>query len=355
MKQTHTPLLFILIITALLITGCNSRPAASQPQALQPSSESGTEKSNQIIENKSPKIGISIYRYDDNFMKLYRLELKQYLEEAYHAEVILRNAGFSQEEQNHQVKQFIEEGCDGIIINPVEVLASGSIADTCSQAGIPLVFINRIPKESEQNRWKENQMQISCVTTDSRQAGSYQGEIILETPDRGDINGDGTISYIMIMGEEGSEDSRYRAEASINTLKEAGLKTENLFTGHGNWNQEKAKKLVQTALDSYGSKAEVIFCCNDAMANGALEALEEADRHTGRDIYLVGVDALEETVTGIKDGKITGTVFNDHMGQSHTAVDVLIKMLHNETVEIKYVVDYIKITTTNTFHNQESS
>lgn len=353
MKQSQSRLLYILVITAFLITGCSSSPASS-PQASPPSKEAGTEETSQIIENKSPKIGISIYRYDDNFMKLYRLELKQYLEETYHAEVILRNAGFSQEEQNRQIGQFIEEGCDGIIINPVEVLASGALADACDEAGIPLVFINRIPGQSEQNRWKENEMQVSCITTDSRQAGSYQGEIILETPDQGDINNDGTISYIMIMGEEGNEDSRYRAEASINTLKEAGFKTENLYTGHGNWNQETAKKLTKTALTSYKTRAEVIFCCNDAMANGALEALEESNRHTGRDIYLVGVDALEETVTSIKDGKITGTVFNDHIEQSHTAADVLIKMLHNEKVEIKYLVDYIKITTTNTFHPQIS-
>ncbi len=33
-----------------------------------------------------------------------------------------------------------------------------------------------------------------------------------------------------------------------------------------------------------------------------------------KDIYLVGVDALEETVQYIKEGKVTGTVLNDHTG-----------------------------------------
>ncbi len=49
----------------------------------------------------------------------------------------------------------------------------------------------------------------------------------------------------------------------------------------------------------------VIFCNNDAMANGALEAIEEAGMVPGKDISLVGVDALQETVEYIKEGKIT--------------------------------------------------
>ena len=40
----------------------------------------------------------------------------------------------------------------------------------------------------------------------------------------------------------------------------------------------------------------MIFCNNDAMAMGALQAIEAAGRKVGQDIYLVGVDALEEAV-----------------------------------------------------------
>lgn len=152
-------------------------------------------------------------------MKLYRSQLKQYLEETYHAEVIMRNAGGDQEEQNRQISQFISDGCEGIIVNPVKVSAAAGLVNTCGQAGIPLVFINREPKEEEQKRWHENHMAVSCVGTDSRQAGTYQGEIILELPDKGDINGDGVVSYAMLMGEEGNEDSRYRTEYSIKAWK----------------------------------------------------------------------------------------------------------------------------------------
>lgn len=302
------------------------------------------EESGKAAEAAKPKIGVSVYRYDDNFMKLYRQELKQYLEESYGAEVTVRNARDSQVEQDEQVQGFIEAGCDGILINVVEVSSAGRIADLCRDAGIPLVFINREPDEAEQERWEAEGMNVSCVGTDSRQAGTYQGEIILEMPDRGDLNGDGKVSYVMIMGEDGNSDSKYRTEASVLALKNGGMETENLFSGHGDWLEERGKELAVRALERYQDRVEVIFCNNDAMANGAYEAVTEAGRKPGQDLYIVGVDALEETVRYIKEGKITGTVLNDHTGQSHKAADVLFAMINGENVENRYLVDYVKIT-----------
>ncbi len=206
---------FLIVLAAFLLHGCAPREQEKNTEE-RSASEAGTEG---VREETGPKIGISIYRYDDTFMKLYRSELKQYLEETCHADVIMRNAGGDQEEQNRQISQFISDGCDGIIVNPVEVSAAPGLSDDCSRAGIPLVFINREPNEEEQKRWQDNHMAVSCVGTDSRQAGTYQGEIIREMPDKGDINGDGVVSYAMLMGEDGNEDSRYRTEYSIKAWK----------------------------------------------------------------------------------------------------------------------------------------
>lgn len=351
MERINTRIFLISLIfsTVCFLYGC----APSNQEKENRESRLAKESTNVSSEETGPKIGISIYRYDDTFMKLYRSELKQYLEETYHADVIMRNAGGDQKEQNRQVMQFISDGCRGIIVNPVEILTSGSIADACSQAGIPLVFINREPPQWERKRWIENHMAVSSIGTDSRQAGTYQGEIILETPTKGDLSGDGVVSYIMLKGEDGNEDSRYRAEYSIKALQAGGIKTEELFSGNGDWDGDKGKKLAEAALSTYGSRIEVIFCGNDAMVNGALEAVSEAGLVPGQDVYLVGVDALQDTVKYIKEGKIAGTVLNDHEGQSRTAADTLINMIDGEEVETRYLVDYIKITVNSNFHNNK--
>ena len=356
------PICLLLALAVCFLAACSSGKGGTQesPGASKSTSKSTSESANGSgngvddsgesteAAEKKLRIGVAIYRYDDNFMKLYREELRQYLEEAYNAEVVVRNARGEQEEQISQVNEFIEAGYDGIIVNLVDTDRAGVIADSCHEAGIPLVFINREPKADEQARWKTEKMAVSCIGTDSKQAGTYQGGIILEKEKRGDFNGDGVVSYVMIMGEKDNEDSNYRTEYSIKALEDGGMKTEKLFSGHADWNKEEGRKLAEKALALYGRRIEVIFCNNDAMANGAWEAIDAAGRKTGKDIYLVGVDALEETVQYIKEGKVTGTVLNDHTGQSHTAADVLMKMIHGDEAETRYLVDYVKISTIST-------
>ncbi|MEG0689269.1 MAG: LacI family transcriptional regulator, partial [Hungatella sp.] len=71
--------------------------------------------------------------------------------------------------------------------------------------------------------------------------------------------------------------------------------------------------------------------------------IEAANRTVGKDIYLVGVDALEETQQYVKEGTVTGTVLNDHIGQSHMAADVAAQMIASKPIETKYTVDYVKV------------
>ena len=79
------------------------------------------------------------------------------------------------------------------------------------------------------------------------------------------------------------------------------------------------------------------------MALGAAAAIEQAGRKVGEDILLLGVDALDEAVKKVGEGTMTGTVLNDHIGQSHKAVDVAIELLNGKTIENYYWVDYVKV------------
>ena len=61
------------------------------------------------------------------------------------------------------------------------------------------------------------------------------------------------------------------------------------------------------------------------MALGAAQAITAAGRKVGEDIYLVGVDALAEAMDLVSTGGMTGTVLNDHINQSHKAVDCTVQ------------------------------
>ena len=174
-------------------------------------------------------------------------------------------------------------------------------------------------------------------------ADAMQGEHEHAVDHHGDADGDGTVRYVMIMGDPENVDAQYRTEFSIKALEEANIAVEKLFEQRGDWEQAKGQELAATALSQYGEKVDVIFCNNDGMAVGAAQAISAAGRKVGEDIYLVGVDAIDDAIDLIKAGKMTGTVLNDHVGQSHTAVDAAIRYLNGEAVETYYTVDYVKV------------
>lgn len=339
-KKKRAGLLLTAVILSLAVSACTNKGTQISAEE-----ESSRNSSGEAAEPEAEplKVGIGIYKFDDDFMDLYRAELETYLSSEYQAEVVVRGAKGNQELQNTQINEFLEEGCDVLILNLVEASETKAAADLCSGAGVPVVFINREPEEEEIKRWKKENIQASYVGADARQSGTLQGEIILETWNQGDFNGDGMVSYAMIQGDEENIDARYRSEYSVKALEDGGMKTENLFCQRGNWEERQGRELAAEALEQYGNDIEVIFCNNDAMANGAKDAIEAAGRTVGKDIYLVGVDALEETVGYVKEGSVTGTVWNDYVKQSHIAADTAVKMAAGEKVHTKYTVDYVKI------------
>ena len=296
------------------------------------------------------KVGISIYKFDDNFMTLYRTELVRYLTEdlGFKAEnVVVQDGKGDQAEQTNQIQNFITQKYDVLILNLVQASSAPEITDMCKEAGIPVVYINREPDATEEERWESEGLNATYVGCDARQSGTYQGEEILETANKGDINSDGKVSYIMIQGDPENVDAQYRTEFSVKALTDAGMEVEELLKQRGDWDQTKGQEITANALSQYGDKIDVVFCNNDAMALGALQAIEAAGRTVNKDIYLVGVDALVEVVENVMNDKMTGTVFNDYFGQAHKAADVALDFVNGKDVDNVYMVDYVKVTPEN--------
>ena len=291
----------------------------------------------------APKIGITIYQFADNFMTLYRTELVRYLTEdcGIPAEnITIVDGKNDQAEQTNQIDGFIADNVDVMIINLVQSSSAASVIQKADAAGIPVVFINREPTADDMALTDG----ICYVGADARQSGTFQGQIIAETENKGDWNGNGVVDYVMIMGDPENVDAQYRTEFSIKALEDAGLTVNKLFEQRGDWDQTKGQELAATALSQYGNDVDVIFCNNDAMALGAYQAIADAGRTVGQDIALLGVDALAECVEMVNEGKMTGTVLNDHVGQSHAAADAALKAAAGETLEKYYWVDYVMVT-----------
>ena len=333
-------------LTLAMLAGCGSSTPASDGAAEQPAEEGGEA----AAEAKTYNVGVAIYQFDDNFMTLYRNEIEAYFKtketDTVKYNVTIVDGKNDMAEQSNQIDSFITQGMDVIILNLVQTSSADAIIDKVVGAGIPLVLINREPLGTEGDESYKGILDnatVCYVGADARQSGTYQGEIIAELPDHGDINGDGKVSYVMIEGDPENVDAQYRTEFSIKALEDAGIEVECLDDQVGNWKQEKGQEIAANALTQYGDKVEVIFCNNDAMALGAAASITAANRTVGEDIYLVGVDALEECVEMVNNGTMTGTVLNDANGQAHKAVDVAIELLEGKSIQNYYWVDYVKV------------
>ena len=304
---------------------------------------------------KTYKVGVSIYQFDDNFMTLYRNEIESYFKtletDTVKYEVTTVDGKNDMAAQSDQIQTFITQGMDVIVCNLVQTSSAETIIDAVVAADIPLVLINREPLayDADGNTIDEaypgilDNPKVCYVGADARQSGTFQGEIVLGLDDKGDINGDGTVSYVMIEGDPENIDAQYRTEFSIKALTDAGMNVNCLVDQVGNWDTTKGQEIAASALSQYGDEIEVIFCNNDGMALGAAAAIEAAGRKVGEDIYLLGVDALEQCQEMVKNGTMTGTVLNDHIGQSHKAVDVAVELLNGKEIEDYYWVDYVMI------------
>ena len=325
--------------TTAALTACGGSSSSSTAA----STASSAAASSTAASGGSANVGVCIYQFADNFMTLYRTDLEGYLKDMGYSVTIMDGKN-DQNTQTEQINTFLQQGVDVLIINPVQTTSAQTIVDTISPSGTPIVFINREPDKAVLDSYPDK---CCYVGADARQSGTYQGELILETETKGDINGDGVVSYIMCKGDPENIDAQYRTEYSIKALEDAGVKTEKLYDYLDNWDQTLAQQDVANALSQFGDKIEVVFCNNDAMALGALQSIQQAGRTVGKDIYLVGVDALSEAVQNVVDGNMTGTVLNDDVGQATAAADATKLFVEGSKVDQYYWVDYVKVTKDN--------
>lgn len=112
-------------------------------------------------------VGVCIYKFDDAFMTTYRNALQEILEGKGYT-VTFMDGKNDQAEQNNQINNFIAQGVDALIINPVMTSAADQIIATVKDADIPTVLINREPTAEQMSAY-EKLVYVGC---DARQSGT---------------------------------------------------------------------------------------------------------------------------------------------------------------------------------------
>ncbi|MFL0248127.1 galactose/glucose ABC transporter substrate-binding protein MglB [Candidatus Clostridium stratigraminis] len=329
----------VVMAAAVVLAGCSSKAGTT------PGSSTSL-----------PKIGVTIYKYDDNFMSFVRRAIETGAKDKATLNVV--DSQNDQSKQNDQVDTLLAQGVKSLAINLVDPKAAQTIVDKAKAKNIPVVFFNKEPDASVLKSYDKTWY----VGTDSKQSGILQGKLIVDqwnkNKDKWDLNHDNTIQYVLLKGEPGHPDAEARTKYVIDTIKAAGINVQELAQDTAMWDTAKATDKMDAWLARNNGKIEMVIANNDAMALGAVASLEKVGYFNGSKFMpVVGVDAIPNALTAIKDGKMIGTVLNDAKNQGQATLDLAInaangknptdgtqwKLDDNKSVR----VDYIQITKDN--------
>lgn len=252
-------------------------------------------------------------------------------------EVVITNAGGNQARQLEQIQAMAERRCKAIVVEPVMLTAGEELSRAIGKAGLPAVLISRRIEGMEH---------IPCIDGDQFMPGRVLGQMVLELPDGGDINGDGVVSCLLLQGSE--QDAM--ADRLFDGFAEAMGNAQLLSVSYGNWTKDGGKEACSRALGTYGKDIEVILCTSDAMAIGAADGVTDGGWQIGRDVYLYGLGAEQEALRLLQDGEMTGTVHIDWTAQANGVIDVLLAQIAKENPENRHPEFYTPVTNKNAQH-----
>ena len=301
---------------------------------------------------KETDVHVFYYTYSDTYISTVRTALDNKLNGAGLSYQDYDAAG-NQTTQTEQIRTAITKGAKVILVNLVNTGsddAANEIVGLAKDANVALLFFNREVSDAVIKSYDK----CAFVGTRAVEAGILQGEMIgdylVQNFTRLDLNGDSKISYIPFKGEEGNNEAIYRTKHAVESanqkLAAAGKSALSFYDPsnqngylvdqNGQWSAAAANDYMTTALASYNANnknmIELVICNNDAMAEGAISALNAAGYNKGGEgpmIPVFGVDATEAAKALIKDGKMTGTVMQNADGMA----EALLKLTQNSLKE----------------------
>jgi ribose transport system substrate-binding protein len=175
-----------------------------------------------------------------------------------------------------------------IAYNPVDSDAAASAVALANKAGIPVITVDRSAKGGE----------IIChIASDNVYGGKIAGQYILER-----LGADGG-KLVEIQGQPGNSATNDRGEG-FHAAVDNAPKIQVVLSQTGNWDKAEAMSIMENALTA-NPDIKGVFCHNDVMALGAMEAAINQNR---KDIVIVGFDADPTAVAAVKDGTMAATV-----------------------------------------------
>lgn len=209
--------------------------------------------------------------------------------------ILVQSADGDEQKQVTQCENLITQGIDALILFPQNGEACAPIVKSAHEAGIKLVAVDRIIKNSDLDFF---------ITYDAYFIGTIQGQYITEVAKCTEGN------WIMIGGAPQDPNAaliRAGQMEYVQPLIDAGKVKVVLDQSANYWNPDEALLYTEQGLTANNNDVQCVFTSNDGCAGAAIEALKE--QGLAGKVPVPGLDADLAACQRIVEGTQTMTVY----------------------------------------------
>ena len=280
------------------------------------------------------KVGVSMDKFDDNFLTVLRNSMAEYAKTQPGVTLQIEDAKDDVSKQLSQVQNFIANGVDAIIVNPVDTSATAAITKAAADAGVPLVYVNRQPINVDKLGPK-----AAFVASNEAESGTLEAKQVCKL-----LGGKGNILVMEgVLSNQSAVQRTKDVHEVISTPDCSGMKV--VAEQTANYDRTQAQNLMTNWL-SKGLKFDAVVSNNDEMAIGAIQAMKSAGMDT-KSAIVGGIDATQDALASMKSGDLKVTVFQDAAGQGKGAVDAALALAAGKPVEKKVYIPFLLVTPAN--------
>ncbi len=250
---------------------------------------------------------------DDMWRQIMMIQMEAEATRFPNLHLIIKEAHGSTDVQVRQIRDFIEEGVDLLIISPNESQPVTAPAVEAYRNGIPTIVWDRKI---------ESQEYTTFISADNYSIGRDVGRYVQSVLPEGS-------SILEISGLRGSSPAKDRHQGFMDVIGTLYKVT----TISGDWLPAVAKARVEDIQNH--NQFDLVFGHNDDMALAAYDAMSARDSAAASRIRFIGIDAIVG-VDAVIDGRMDASFLYPPGGEF--VVETAMKILNGEPVERTYTL-----------------
>jgi D-xylose transport system substrate-binding protein len=261
----------------------------------------------------------------------WRTDLDEFQQRAHElgATVVTRAANGDDDLQFRQIKELLKDGIDVLVFLPHDTNKAGRIVEAAHAKHVPVISYDRLASAAVD----------LYVGFDLFSVGLEQAQSLVERAPKG--------NYLLLGGSPLDSNSKVVRAGQMKVLQP--------FIDRGDihaladvwvpeWSAAEAYVMVTKELNKLKAPPTAIVASNDAIAGGAIQALEDKGWSGG--VLVSGQDADLAAIERIFDGSQLMTVYKPVKDEARAAAEAAMKLARHESIESRTQVANGALTTT---------